>query len=485
MSFRGMSVLIYFFSYAYLFTATLHFFWPMSSGVAVSILILSLGLAIWTTRKDTTPFFLTGDRRAECGFLIFFALCLLLGSQRPTSDTDAHVYHLPSALLSNASRWYPGISHLNSHFGFPNANSLLASLFTAFHRPGLENIVNLLFWGLLGFAVFQILQSHKVSLGVSLLAVFSLLFTPDMYWQAFNMGNDLPMACLLFMGLWCWKKGRIEEAGLLLSLAGTFKLLGQIAFFAWLIWEWSRLRWRSGQVLLALGIMGVCLLRVYVATGNPLYPVAYLPIPEWGIHLPVQDAMLDNIRRWANVERSITGMLLFIPQFMLTPRMFHSSYWFFPPFLLLIGMMAYLTFRKRIHWERSLHSWGIGVTVFGLFVIWFYGSPLFRFSAGLFIFLFVAMLTSVYGFLRVWEKRILASVLAVTLAGFTFNVARHLTVKKDPLYDSAIFVSRQTPAGQPYIDSVSTYCGYSQPPCMGALAIGDKAALAQRYYEFQ
>src|SRR5882724_5326384 len=122
-----IDVLTYGIANLYFWTVMVNFIHPISKRVAVLVFLVSATATILLGMFRPLQFL--RSRRQNNGtsnvlLFGFFAACLILGSYHPTRDTDAHVYHLPLALLMNASRWYPGIVRLSTHFGFPNGNSV-------------------------------------------------------------------------------------------------------------------------------------------------------------------------------------------------------------------------------------------------------------------------------------------------------------------------------------------------------------------------
>ena len=416
----GMStafdVLISFMVYIYLLVAGFNFVQPVNRNMSILILFLSSGLSVYRgTRLQFEIFsFAAGERFNLTRHRILLLSCvgiLVLGwgvviSIRPTLDSDANVYRLPLSLLMNQSIWYPGISNLSHHFGFANGSAAISSVFTAFGIVGFENIPNFIFWVIFGIGTFLYFAKVGLSGHAGFLFVCMALFTPVVFWQSYNMGSDLPHICFLFLGLSALWLGDVHDAVGFFAVAAVMKSLGFIAYFTVVIYlliclrhvrpfsrDVQRIWFISGLLLLALTS------RVYVATGNPIYPLYPITLSEWGIPATTQKSRINILRRYTRVERTLSGTLRFAKNLILFPKKARSSFWFSPAFVGygVMGILLVLYKPKRKYGESpetgkggtlslSAKGFSIFLTML-LFSIWFYGSPVFRFAGGLFLFI--------------------------------------------------------------------------------------------------
>jgi hypothetical protein len=196
-----LSFLIYIISYLYLSTAALNFFLPIAEPIAALILLGSIVFATCSTRFipfntfSARPIFIDFSGILPASILSITILWAGIALFRPTIEGDGTSYHLPVSLLMNHSVWYPGIGKLSSHFGFPNGVSVISSVFTTFSGLSVENIPNLVMWLILGLGVFLYLIKHEVNSYLSLVISIMYMIDPDIFWQSYNLGTDLPSAC--------------------------------------------------------------------------------------------------------------------------------------------------------------------------------------------------------------------------------------------------------------------------------------------------
>lgn len=508
-----LKAIILFFTWLYIYVALLNFFLPISPIISQVILFLVAVTVFLTFKKVEFDIFHKRNSGSSVKrFILLLILCFLSALWvfivifRPTIDTDANVYHLPLSILMNHSVWYPGIVKLSGHFGFPNGNSVLASVFTSSGIIGFENIPNIFLWITLGIGIYIYLIKKEVRSSLSFVVPFVFLLTPAIFWQSYNMGTDLPSASFLLFGLLAFSDKKFEDSMLFFSLASVFKPLGMVAFLLTTVYiAFLRISGRKKvnllkpKIILAFVLFSIYLVRIFIGTGNPLYPVLPLNFASWGISPAVQRGLLSaSIRFYSGVERTLWGTFVFIKDFFLFPNRVGSSHWFTPFFLTCFILSFYVFIKYRQYKKINLHYGYLFFLSACLAVIWFIGSPLFRFIAGLLIFINIKSFITLYRF-RVGKLPMLIvyTSLFITLGAYIYNTGKHIKDDVFPLihpssearenklpFNKEIFSTIETEDGFTYSVSDSTFGGRSKPPCINLHSIGDKDELIREYRKY-
>ena len=507
-----LKAIILFLTWLYMYVALLNFFFPMKPLISQVILFLVAVTVFLTFKKVELDVFRNRNSSSSMKRFMILILCflsalwILIVIFRPTMDTDANVYHLPLSILMNHSVWYPGIVKLSTHFGFPNGNSVLASVFTSSGIIGFENIPNLFLWITLGIGVYIYLIKKGLSLFLSFFVPFVFLLTPVIFWQSYNMGTDLPSACFLLFGLLAFSDKKLEDSMLFFSLASVFKPLGMVAFLltaAYIVFlrvsGRKKVDLLKPKIVLSFVLFFVYLVRMFIGTGNPFYPVLPLNFASWGISPAVQRELLSaSIRFYSGVERTLLGTFVFTKDFFLFPNRVGSSYWFIPFFLVCFILSSYVFIKHRQYKKVDIHYGYLSFLIVCLAIIWFIGSPLFRFIAGLLIFINIKSFISLYRF-RVGKLHMLIvyTFLFITLGAYIYNTGEHIKDDVVPLihpssearesklpFDKKIFSTIETEDGFTYSVSDSTFCGRVKPPCINLYSIGDKDELIKEYRKY-
>ncbi len=507
-----LKAIILFFTWLYIYVVLLNFFFPMSPVISQVILFLVAVTVFLTFRKVELDVFRnrntsSGASRFTISILYFLsALWILVVIFRPTIDTDANVYHLPLSILMNHSVWYPGIAKLSFPFGFPNGNSVLASVFTSSGIIGFENIPNLFLWITLGIGVYIYLIKKRVSPSLSFVVPFVFLLTPVIFWQSYNMGTDLPSACFLLFGLLAFSDKKLEDSMFFFSLASVFKPLGMVAFLLTTVYiAFLSLSGRKKvdllkpKIILSFALFLIYLVRMFIGTGNPFYPVLPLSFASWGITPTVQKGVLSaSIRFYSGVERTLSGTFVFIKNFLLFPHRVQSCRWFVPFFLTCFISSLYVFIKYRQYRKIDFHYGYLLLVVVSLVVIWFIGSPLFRFIAGLLIFINIKSFVTSYRFRvgKLWMLILYAS-LFITLGAYIYNTGEHIKDDVFPLiypssearqsklpFNKEVISTVETEDGFTYSKSDSSFCGRTKPPCINLYSIGNKDELIKEYRKY-
>ena len=485
--------------YIYLFTAAINFFHPVTKIISIIIIFLSITLSFITANFIPLNTFILPDKikripKIWVGITSFLLLVwFFVVIFRPTIDTDANIYHLPLSILMNHSVWYIGIGKLCHHFGFPNGNSALASIFTSFGISGFENIPNLIIWLIFGVGIFSYLIKKKINLFISFSVSLLFLFTPVLFWQSYNMGTDLPCACFLLFGLLALSDKHFEDASLFLSLSAVFKTLGIVAFglfipYMLVIYRREKVNLLHPKFLLSFILFAVFLIRIFIATGNPIYPVLSLNFVSWGISLDIQNGVIHGLKHYSEVQRTLGGFFIFIKDFLFFPHHFKSSYWFSPFLLACLLPFLYLGIKNKYYRRLNLHSMYLFSLISILLLIWFIGSPLFRFIAGILIFITLKLFIFIVRFeLPKLCSGIIYASLFITLSLFSFNIGKHISSESiEPLlpFDKKIFSIVEKEDGFAYSKSSSTYCGRILPPCINSYSVGSEEELVREYRKY-
>ncbi len=507
-----LKAIILFFAWLYVYVASINFFFPINFTISQVILLLTAVTVFLTFKKVEFDVFrnrnsASSANRSIITILYFLsALWIVIVIFRPTMDTDANVYHLPLSILMNHSIWYPGIAKLSALFGFPNGNSVLASVFTSSGIIGFENIPNLFVWITLGIGVYIYLMKKGIRSYLSFVVPFVFLLTPAIFWQSYNMGTDLPSACFLLFGLLALSDKKLEDSMLFFALASVFKPLGMVAFLLTTVYiVFLRVSGRKKvdllkpTILVSFVLFSIYLVRMLIGTGNPLYPVLPLNFASWGISTAVQRRLLSaSIRFYSGVERTPWGTLVFIKDFFLFPNRVGSSHWFVPFFLVSFILSSYVFIKYRQYKKVDLHYGYLFFLIVFLATIWFIGSPLFRFIAGLLMFINLKAFATLYRS-RVGKLPMLIvyASLFITLGPYIYNTGEHIKDDVLPLinpssearesklpFSKKIFSTIETEDGFTYSVSDSTFCGRSKPPCINLHSVGTKEELIEEYRKY-
>ena len=495
---------------AYFYVSWVNLFFPIASWVAAVILTLAIVSALFIGKKVDLDVFsgppdLTKISRpgvvAALAALVAWAIVVMF---RPTADVDSNVYHLPLSLLINHSRWYAGIGKLCHHYGFPNADSVLASVFTSTGVAGFENIANFFIWVIFGAGIFLYLTAKKIKAIVSFWLAMMFILTPDLFWQSYNMGTDMAQACFLVFGLLAFKEDRLDQAWLFFAMSAMFKHLGIIALgltAVYLVWQLAARKINRDifirpVFLLGSAIIFTVMLRAFVATGNPVYPVGGWNFAGWGISPVAQQEMVEgSLRYYSEVQRSLPGFIALIKSLLVSPHQFKSSFWF-SPFLLvcLFAAAGRLLSARRDFKVQARYSY-LGFMLLVLLAAWFWASPLVRFIAGPLVFVSISLFVYVYhNVSSQLLRRAVCAGLVLTLAAFTFNVFRHFKNYVRPLmfaspekaaanmpFGPDIFSTVRSPDGFVYSKSSSNYCGRMESPCLSRYSVGGEDELIMEY----
>ena len=522
-----VAVLVYGVAYGYLLTAAMNFFTKIAVLHSVVILAIALILSAVSAAKhplETIALPMAEDatsRKVTWGLLyITFVWVLIVGSV-PTTSVDANIYHLPLALLINESLWYPGVGKLSSHFGFPNGTSVLGSLFTSFGMPGLENIPNVIIWSIFALGIFLYLERNGINRSTGLAASLLFCFTPRLFLESYNIGTDLPLTCFLTLGLLAAYEKRPDDAFLFFALSTVFKSLGMVAAFLVIpyvvkaVWTVGDRRVSKLKFVLAILLLVLSTMRIYIATGNPVYPAMPLNVAPWGIDIRTQSGLIHGegsvgthlttagLRHYTGVERSPSGVMQFIINFTLRPYLVKSEHWFWP-FLLGCALVSirriFKTRNYRDHFDAtSIYVYGICVI---LTIAWFYYSPIFRFIAGVLVFVNLSLFVFAYRSPRLFHETIVVHLaLYVTLALFLANVMQRVSTDIIPFLASSdrsdnrlmpwrrpnsesTFSIVRTVDGFLYSRSNSNYCHRLPPPCINARSIGAEETLVLEFRRY-
>jgi hypothetical protein len=522
-----LNLLIFSIIYAYLFTSGINFFSPITIPLAIVIVFLSLIAAFISLVLIPFETFSLPERKRPSNILVVivlgtFASWTLFVTRVPSTAVDANVYHLPLSLLMNHSVWYPGIAGLSSHFGFPNGTSVLASLFTCFDSVGMENVPNVVVWAILGVGIFLYLHKRTEDLLVSIPVSLLFLFTPRLFLESYNIGTDLPAACFLALGLLALTDEKLDDACILLSLSAVFKTLGVLA--AGLVVPYVVIVYASGRgeptlsrakILISVMLLVMSFARIYIATGNPFYPSWPLNLAPWGISEDIQNGLINGtgtqgteltgagLKNYSGVERSLSGLLAFGKNFVFFPHIVKSEYWFSPFLFACAVVSSYGVVTRKYYRRVHLNSIYSYLVVTLLIVAWLYYSPLFRFIAGVLIFVNLRVLVLAIREGNGFPKIMIRCVAFGTLLLFLFNAGEHITKDIIPLVNASEesierfmpwirkrgavkteFVTKRTEDGFVYSKSSSTYCHRLKPPCINSRSLGGEEMLIQQFRKY-
>jgi len=391
---------------------------------------------------------------------------------------DTHVYHLPGALLMNKSVWFPGIGHISHHMAFPNASSVISSLFTSTGIVGIENLIGYLTWIFLGVGVFLYL-SRYISKKLSLCVMGIFLLSGNIYFQMCNMGTDLPCVTFMLFGLLAVKEKKLPESLLFLALSAGFKPLGLVAFG--LVFFYSLVA-RSFRVnrwsVLALVVVGVTFLRTYLATGNPFYPLIRVCWADWGFSVDTQERIVNgSLLRYSGVERTVTGAWNLLIALFVAPIKYKSADWFSTFFLVLAIPYLWVCkgFKKFLAFRNAL--------IIILFSVWFVGSPLIRFVEGLLMYMTIQMVIQLSQVkLHKFVKGAIAASMVFTFLYFMDSI--YWQSSRIPAFSvTRVEYPLKTPDGRVIFSEIkSTTCGRSPQPCINKYTV-DKDKFLKGYLQ--
>jgi hypothetical protein len=314
-----------------LFTQLWHLAAPVSpAAAAIAGVVALLGLALhW---RDLRAWVRTCERRpaaiATTGVLLVAAWAAYR-STGPVANFDTYMYHIPVVEWYREQPLVPGLGNLHGRFAFNNANFLLAALIES--GPGSADSTRVLHGVvLLGFLIHLAarLTSWAADAMPREVAAFDLVLAapalalvndPVMFTglsPEFSAALAVFVAFSMLFAAMRGIPGELPERGValvvataLLASAAAIKLsFAAAAVPAWLVGMLAlwRLR-RGGGVLprrafvvagvLAVTIGGAWVARGVVASGYPLYPNDFLPLPvDWRVPLEQARAEYDWIR---------------------------------------------------------------------------------------------------------------------------------------------------------------------------------------------
>lgn len=506
-----LKIVVIFLIWLYLYTAIFNFFSPITNIIAMIILLLAASTLVLTYKKiDFVTFYeMEGNPYIKKSLIIITGIISIVWTVvvifRGTIDNDANVYHFPLSILMNYSICYPSIGKLSHHFGFPNGNSVLASVFTSTNITGFENIPNLLIWFTLGVGIFLYLRKKSVNILFSLMVTFVFLLVPDMFWQSYNMGTDLPCTCFLLFGLLSLSEKEYEDTLLFFSLASVFKTLGLAAFLVTIgyvvilnIFKREKINLLNVKIVSAFLLFFVFLIRIYIETGNPFYTALPLNFSPWGISVEKQIGLANSLKVYPGFDRTLPGVFVSTKNFLFFPSRVKSCYWFVPFFLGCFILYLYIFLKDKCYKKINLHHAFMSILIIFLAMIWFIGPPLFRFIAGVLIFITIKMFIFLHKIrLPKLCAFILYGSLVITLFYYVENTARHIKHDAFPLsifvsenkggkmpFNEEIFSIRKTNDGFTYFRSGTTFCGRTKPPCINAYSIGNEDDLIREYRKY-
>lgn len=215
---------------------------------------------------------------AGAGLLVFAAFHLLVASLAPPVEWDVRAYHLAlPELYLRAGRLaeVPWIIH--SHW--PHLMEVLYSLPLALGRDGAAALIHAVACAMLAAGVF--LAAGGGAAGAA--AILILAGQPALLRGAPTAHADGACALFLFasaaaLARWSEKRedGWLAAAGLLAGLSASAKLFGAAGAASWTLYLAWRTR-RAREALLfaacAAAIVGPWLLRTWLQTGDPLWPL--------------------------------------------------------------------------------------------------------------------------------------------------------------------------------------------------------------------
>ena len=518
--------LIYNFVYIYILVSIINFYHCITSFISIFILIISAISSFFSIKFRPFRMFLFEIKynyflNKHILYLVFFilAIWLFIVINRPSTGVDANVYHLPLSLLINKSVWYPGIAKLSSHFGFPNGASVLASVFTSFDHAGFEGIPSIVTWIIYGIGIFLYLVKNHISAFTSLIITWMFLITPEIFLASYTMGTDLPCACFLTFGLMAIDSRKFEDTCLFFSLSAIFKTLGVLAFFMAIPYVLYMLIRKDGKrfiwtpkVLLSLVLLAISLLRVYIATGNPIYPAIPINLmAPWGISQDIQNDIIygaygkytgggRGLKNYAGIERTLSGVVMFMIKFFVSPHGVKSGYWFSPFFAICLITSFLIIVKEKNFRFVNVNFFYTYFIISILTLSWMSYSPLFRFISGVLVYINIKLFIFVYIKKYNIYKIINILTLYILVSLFSFNLYEKIDAEILPLINAdqkkiesfmpwsgsrksmaKIFTIEQTEGGFAYSKSTTNYCQRMPPPCINGRSLDNEKILIQLY----
>lgn len=501
-----MSVINYFIVFLFLVTGVTNFFTEISPYIAGGIILGSGVGAVMSALYR--PFRLFCYEKKKYFFVhdrYLFLLGVLLGFfvyflQRPTLDADAHVYRLPLARLMNGSVWYPGIGGLCSLFGFANGDAVLASLFTSFGRRGLESMPNMVIYFLMISTIIAYLKRHGVRSIDVVLLVCVVSLCPDLFWQAYNMGSDLPAAYFCLLGFFSIEQRNYDEALFFFAATSMFKPLCLPVCVIIIIYILFKKRGYERQLIcnfyVGLGVLILTLvsLRKFYAVGNPLFPVVAFCGADWGMPRCLQQAFVSGaLKGYVAISYTFKGILFFCKDILFRPHFVQSSFSFLPLFLVVVPASIWQSCEERtflVSQEGKL----LVVICVCLMVLWFCSSPVFRFLIAPFAYIFLRMIIFVLnGNTFRYYKYVLRAAVACFVFLFCFNIVHHMYSDVYPFffetdyrkrlpYDGSIFKVKTSAEGLQYVVSETTFCHDAIIPCMNSYSYEAEEPAIKRFF---
>jgi hypothetical protein len=273
----------------------------------------------------------------------------------------------------------------------------------------------------------------------------------------------------------------------------------------------GKYKFRIGKpkVVIAILLIGISVLRIYIATGNPVYPAWPVDLADWGISSDIQQKLINGtdaqtgpgLRQYVGVQRSLLGYVIFALSFVFVPHRVKSSYWFSPFLISSFIVGIYYFVKDKYYHSLSVNAWYLVAMLQVLLFVWLFYSPLFRFAAGVFIFITLKLYVFCQTHTRSWRPRLfLSSAVGLTLGFFTLNVARHVNhniiavLRHTPEAvtewmpwegaDRDKFTTNYTADGFRYSRADAMYCQRMLPPCISMRSLADAATLIHEYRKY-
>lgn len=335
------------------------------------------------------------------------------------------------------------------------------------------------------------------------------------------MGTDLPAACFLAFGLLALSGKHLDDACIFFALSAVFKPLGLLAACLALVYvvivytsERGDSTLSRTKILISLVLLTMSFARVYVATGNPIYPAWPLNLAPWGISEEIQRGLIDGtgvhgaaltksgLRNYSGVDRSFLGTLEFAKNFVFFPHVVKSEYWFSPFLLVCIIISLYRILNEKYYRDIRMNSIYSYLIVGVLSIAWFYCSPLFRFIIGVLVFMNVrALIIAIRGDTRSRSRIAIYCVSVGTLFLFLVNVGQHVKEDIIPLATGSEekveslmpwfreerkteFTTKRTEDGFVYSMSNSNFCQRLIPPCISLRSLGHEEKLIKEFRKY-
>lgn len=179
--------------------------------------------------------------------------------------------------------------------------------------------------------------------------VLLLLSTGTVLWLVRTSKNDVPAAALFMAGAVVFMSGRRRPGSLLLGLCVTAKIICGPLVAAWYLFHFPPRRKLASLALIVALPLVPWLVKTLLATGNPLYPVAYWLFPslDWG---PENAKSAIDSSMWMSESQALAT---FPGAWLKVMRQQHLVLLLALPGLLLLGR------DRRAAWASVLGSAGI------------------------------------------------------------------------------------------------------------------------------